>query len=164
LHGDHSGGLVDLDAEERGAIAITVMPLVAVPLLLAVGLLDLGYWPFLVVQALVAVFLIGGHFGLHSIAGIFYPSAYRGNGTGWAFSVAKIGSIAGPWLAGVLLSGSLPVRNIFAVVATCPAVLFFCLLIIGTMHTRLLRRERPPPPAAPPASGYAARKAGALTP
>jgi AAHS family 4-hydroxybenzoate transporter-like MFS transporter len=149
----------------RGAIAITVMPLVAVPLLLAVGFIDLGYWPFLVIQALVAVFLIGGHFGLHSIAGIFYPSAYRGNGTGWAFSVAKIGSIAGPLIAGALLSGSLPVRNIFAVVAICPAVLFVCMLIIGTIHTRLLRRERTQPPAVvPPSSGYAARKAGALTP
>jgi AAHS family 4-hydroxybenzoate transporter-like MFS transporter len=143
----------------RGAIAITVMPLVALPLLLAVGFVDLGYWPFLVIQALAAVFLIGGHFGLHSIAGIFYPSAYRGNGTGWAFSVAKVGSIAGPLIAGRLLSTNLPVRNIFAVVAICPAVLFVCMLVIGTLHTRLLREAR-----APPSAGYAPRKAGALAP
>ena len=79
-----------------GAIAITAMPLVAVPLLLAAAFIDLGHGVFLMLFALIALFLIGGHFGLHSIAGIFYPSAYRANGAGWATSVAKIGSIAGP--------------------------------------------------------------------
>ena len=62
-------------------------------------------------------FLIGGHFGMHSICGIFYPSAYRANGAGWATSVAKIGSIAGPAVGGLVVGTSLPVRNIYAVLA-----------------------------------------------
>ena len=37
--------------------------------------------------------LIGEHFGMHSVCGIFYPSAYRATGASWATSVAKIGSI-----------------------------------------------------------------------
>jgi AAHS family 4-hydroxybenzoate transporter-like MFS transporter len=160
------GGLLLMRfTDKRGAIAITIMPLIATPLLLLAGLVDLGYWGFLATNVLIAVFLIGGHFGLHSIAGIFYPSAYRGSGAGWAISVAKIGSIAGPLIAGRLLETSLPVQNIFAVVAICPAVLFVCMLIIGTIHTRLLRRERGQPPAVVPASSsYAARRAGALRP
>ena len=55
---------------------------------------------------------------------IFYPSAYRANGAGWATSVAKIGSIAGP-VGGWVLGTSLPVRNIYAVLAICPAVFAF---------------------------------------
>ncbi len=82
--------------DHRGAIAITAMPLVAVPVLLIAGLVDLGQSPFFVAVTLIGFFVIGGHFGLHSIAGLFYPSTYRGNGAGWAISVAKIGSIAGP--------------------------------------------------------------------
>jgi AAHS family 4-hydroxybenzoate transporter-like MFS transporter len=90
---------------------------------------------------------VSGHFGLHSIAGIFYPSTYRGNGAGWATSVAKIGSIAGPFAAGLILSTSLPVRYIFAVLAICPAVFVVCIFIVGRIHSSMLRRETETPPA-----------------
>jgi MFS transporter, AAHS family, 4-hydroxybenzoate transporter len=137
------GGLMLMRFTDKfGAIAITVMPLLAIPLLLVTGFVDFGQTGFLVATAFITLFLIGGHFGLHSIAGIFYPSTFRGNGAGWATSVAKVGSIAGPYIAGLILSTSLPVRNIFAVIAICPAVFVVCILIIGTMHTRILQRER----------------------
>jgi AAHS family 4-hydroxybenzoate transporter-like MFS transporter len=136
------GGLMLMRFTDRfGAIAITAMPLLAIPLLLVTGFVDFGETGFLIATAFVTLFLIGGHFGLHSIAGIFYPSAFRGNGAGWATSVAKVGSIAGPYIAGLILATSLPVRNIFAVLAICPAVFVVCILIIGIMHTRILRRE-----------------------
>ncbi len=137
------GGLLLMRfTDTRGAIAIAVMPLLATPLLLLAGFVDLGYWGFLTAIALISLFVIGGQFGLHSIAGIFYPSAWRGNGAGWAISVAKIGSIAGPWIAGMLLSTRLPVRHIFAVAAICPVVLLASILVIGAIHSRMLRRER----------------------
>ena len=139
------GGLSLMRFTDRfGAIAITVMPLLAIPLLLVAAFADLGSDGFLVASAFITLFLIGGHFGLHSIAGIFYPSAYRSNGTGWATSVAKIGSIAGPYIAGLILATSLPVRNIYAVLAICPAVFVVCILIIGKMHTAMLGRETKP--------------------
>jgi MFS transporter, AAHS family, 4-hydroxybenzoate transporter len=55
--------------------------------------------------------------------------------------VAKIGSIAGPYIAGLILATTLPVRNIFAVLAVCPAVFVICIPIIGRMHTKILGRE-----------------------
>jgi AAHS family 4-hydroxybenzoate transporter-like MFS transporter len=136
------GGLLLMRfTDNKGAIAITAMPLLAIPLLLAAAFVDVDQASFLVLFTLIALFLIGGHFGLHSIAGIFYPSAYRGNGAGWATSVAKIGSIAGPFLAGIILSTSLPVRNIFAVLAICPAVFVVCIFVIGMIHLSILRGE-----------------------
>jgi AAHS family 4-hydroxybenzoate transporter-like MFS transporter len=136
------GGLLLMRfTDSKGSIAITAMPLLAIPLLLVAAFVDVGQVSFLVLFTLIAMFLIGGHFGLHSIAGIFYPSAYRGNGAGWATSVAKIGSIAGPFLAGVILSTSLPVRNIFAVLAICPAVFVVCIFVIGLIHLSILRGE-----------------------
>jgi len=39
------------------------------------------------------------------------------------------------------LSTSLPVRDIFAVLAVCPAVLAICIYIVGRMHRRILGRE-----------------------
>ena len=136
------GGLVLMRfTDKRGAIAITGMPVITCVLLLLAGLVNLGHRPFLVLSAMIGGFLIGGHFGLHSICGIFYPSAYRGNGAGWATSVAKIGSVAGPALGGVILSTRLPVRNIFVVLAICPAVFAVCIYAVGRLHRRILGRE-----------------------
>ena len=138
------GGLLIMRfTDTKGSIAITAMPLIAIPLLFIAAFVDMSPSMFLVLFGLIAMFLIGGHFGLHSIAGIFYPSAYRGNGAGWATSVAKIGSITGPFVAGMILSTSLPVRNIFAVLAICPAVFVVCIFIIGRIHSSMLRGEAP---------------------
>jgi MFS transporter, AAHS family, 4-hydroxybenzoate transporter len=49
--------------------------------------------------------------------------------------------VAGPPLNGIILSTSLPVRDIFAVLAVCPAVLAVCIYIVGRMHRRILGRE-----------------------
>jgi MFS transporter, AAHS family, 4-hydroxybenzoate transporter len=125
-----------------GAIAVAVMPALAIPLLLLGGFAEVGHAAFMALIGLIAFALIGGHFGLHSIAGIFYPSAWRGNGAGWATSVAKVGSIAGPFLGGLLLATSLPVRHIFALMAVCPAMVLLCILVVGRVHSRMLRDGR----------------------
>jgi AAHS family 4-hydroxybenzoate transporter-like MFS transporter len=78
---------------------------------------------------------------MHSICGLFYPSSYRANGTAWATSVAKIGSVTGPLVGGWVLSTNLPVRHIFAVLAVCPAIFAVCIYLVGRMHTRMLGIE-----------------------
>jgi len=136
------GGLLLMRfTDKRGAIAITAMPVITGTLLLFAGFVTIGHDAFLALSALIGGFLIGGHFGMHSICGIFYPSAYRGNGAGWATSVAKIGSVAGPMLGGAILSTSLPVRHIYAVLAVCPAVFAVCIYAVGRRHSRMLGRE-----------------------
>src|SRR4029077_1938780 len=122
-------------------IAITIMPIMTALLLFTATFVAMGHVEFMVLSAITGGFLIGGHFGMHSICGIFYPSAYRGNGAGWATSVAKIGSVAGPILGGIILSTSLPVRNIYAVLAVCPVVFAVCIYAVGRMHRRILGRE-----------------------
>jgi MFS transporter, AAHS family, 4-hydroxybenzoate transporter len=136
------GGLLLMRfTDKRGAIAITVMPIMTALLLLTATFVSMGHIAFLVLSAATGGFLIGGHFGMHSICGIFYPSAYRGNGAGWATSIAKIGSVAGPILGGIVLSTTLPVRDIFAVLAVCPVVMAVCIYIVGRLHRRILGRE-----------------------
>jgi hypothetical protein len=41
----------------------------------------------------------------------------------------------------VILSTSLPVRDIFAVLAICPAVFVVCIFIVGRIHSPMLRHE-----------------------
>lgn len=136
------GGLLLMRFTDRvGAIAITALPLAAVPVLLVIGLTDLDHVAFVGLVGLSALLLTGGHFGLHSIAGIFYPSEYRGNGAGWATSVAKVGSVIGPKLAGLVLATSLPARSLFAVLAVCPMIFAVSIYLVGRRHRRLRHAE-----------------------
>lgn len=139
------GGLVLMRfVDSRGAVAITAMPLLALPVLLFAGTAPQGHGMFLAIFFLVGMFIVGAHIGLHSIAGIFYPTAYRSNGAGWATSVAKIGSILGPWIGGLILSSRLPPQHMFWVLAICPLVVAICIFALGRIHGRMLRLDTMP--------------------
>lgn len=77
------------------------------------------------------------------------------NGAGWAASIGKIGSIAGPYLGGVVLSSRLPVRFTYALLAICPCLVGVTAFIIGPLQRRLAQTEEAtqrPEPLAPIAS------------
>ena len=134
------GGLVIMNFTDRkGAISIAVLPAVAVPLLLIAGLAPIGLSVFLGLSLVLSLFLGGGHYAIQSIAGGFYPSTLRASGSGWAGSVAKIGSIMGPMIGGGGMASALPVRNTYALLAVCPAVYFACALMIGLIDRRMRR-------------------------
>jgi MFS transporter, AAHS family, 4-hydroxybenzoate transporter len=139
LGGALGGLLLMRFTDSRGAISIASYPVFSVPLLLVMGLGKTGGFPFLVLYFLTTMFLVGAHFGLHSIAGIFYPSAYRSNGAGWATSIAKIGSVIGPIIGGAILSTHLPVRLLFALLAVCPFIVGITILILGLLQRRYQR-------------------------
>jgi AAHS family 4-hydroxybenzoate transporter-like MFS transporter len=109
-----------------GARAVAFYPVIAIPVLLLQGLNLVPMQYFLAVNVIGALLVAGGHFGILSIAGIFYPSAIRASGAGWATSVAKIGAIMGPLIGAVVLTSGLPVIRSFALLAICPAILFVC--------------------------------------
>jgi AAHS family 4-hydroxybenzoate transporter-like MFS transporter len=127
--------------DRHGAISIAILPIVAVPALLLCGLADVTQWSFLVLAFLGAAFVTGAHFGLISIAGIFYPSVHRGSGAGWASSIGKIGSIGGPLFGGLVLSSHLPVKMTYAILAICPAIVAVSTFALGMLHSRLLQRR-----------------------
>lgn len=114
-----------------GPFTVAVYPLLAIPILLYIGL---GHPSGDVLRVLLVVgptLISGGHFGILSIAGVFYPSVIRANGAGWATSIAKIGAIAGPAIAGILLADGVEPIYLFALVAICPMVLAVCAIGIG---------------------------------
>ncbi|MGH9715346.1 MAG: MFS transporter [Candidatus Acidiferrales bacterium] len=141
--GSAIGGLLLMRfTDTRGAISIAVFPVLTVPLLLVMGLGKFGGMTFLVMYFFMTMLLVGAHFGVQSIAGIFYPSSYRSNGTGWATSVAKFGSVLGPIVGGHLLATRMPVRMLFAVLAVCPVVVGAGAFFLGLIQRRLARTEQ----------------------
>jgi AAHS family 4-hydroxybenzoate transporter-like MFS transporter len=137
-----------------GPRAVAFYPALAVPVLLMQGFGVIPIDLFLAVNVLGAMLVSGGHFGILSIAGIFYPSAIRASGAGWATSVAKIGAILGPIIGAAVLSSGLPVIRSYALLAVCPAILFSCALGI---HFALRRGGHASPAlVSPPIVGGAA--------
>ncbi len=55
--------------------------------------------------------------GLIALAAIFYPSAIRSTGVGWATGVGRIGSFTGPLVVGAMGGAHWPIRTIFGTVA-----------------------------------------------
>lgn len=136
----------------KGPFAIAAYPLIAFPLLLVLGLVDMSSGVFLPLS-IAATSIVGGeHFGILSIAGVFYASSIRANGAGWATSIAKIGGIAGPILGAMVLASGLPAVRSFAFLAICPAILAGCAIGIGLIVRRRRLPSTPPLPDALPAS------------
>lgn len=129
LLGAGAGLLLMRFTDRRGAGAVAVYPAFCVPVLLALGFGLVPHEAFLGVVVLSAVLISGGHFGILSIAGIYYPSAIRASGAGWATSMAKFGAILGPIIGAVVLSSGMPIIRSYALLAIWPAIL--CLSALG---------------------------------
>ncbi len=120
----------------KGPVAVAVCPIMVIPVLLAVGLLEPVHGTLIALVVLSTMLIAGGHYGMHSIASIYYPTAIRASGGGWATSVAKFGAIAGPTLGGMLLQSGVPAIRTFAFLTLCPAILAACALGIAFIVRR----------------------------
>lgn len=125
--------------DTRGPYAVMIYPLLSLPFLLVLGIGDPQGNVFIVLSMVGAIFVKGSHYGITSIAGIFYPSAIRGNGAGWAASMGKFGSICGPLLGAYVLNSGMPVVKSFAVLALCPTVLGVCAFTVARIDKHATR-------------------------
>jgi len=112
--------------DRKGPIALAAYPAVTIPILLIVGSGLLSGDAFLAMALLGSGLVLGAHFGVQSIAGVYYPSSVRATGGGFASGVAKIGAVLGPLVGAWVLSTHLPVVRTYALLAICPAALFLC--------------------------------------
>jgi AAHS family 4-hydroxybenzoate transporter-like MFS transporter len=78
---------------------------------------------------------------LHGISGSIYPTRIRSNGVGWALGVAKIGSISGPMLAGLLLAHALPVRELFFAAAVPLLVALLSAFLLMRLYNRYVHAQ-----------------------
>lgn len=134
--------------DKFGPFAVAIYPLLAIPTMLYIGFGDPPHQIMLPLLIFGPMLISGGHFGILSICGVYYPSVIRANGAGWATSIAKVGAVVGPIIGAQILStGIMPVR-VFGFIALCPVVLALCAIGIGFV-VRGERRSPSPVPAAP---------------
>jgi MFS transporter, AAHS family, 4-hydroxybenzoate transporter len=91
---------------------ISLMLVLAVPVVGAIGFAGLTSQAALLVATFFAGFLVlGVQSGINVAGAMIYPTSLRANGSGWQLGIGRIGSIVGP-LVGALFVG-LPVQNLY---------------------------------------------------
>jgi AAHS family 3-hydroxyphenylpropionic acid transporter len=64
-----------------------------------------SHWILITLSGAVGFFLLGANYALYGVAPGYYPREIRGTGSGASIAVGRVGSIAGPLLAGLLMGG-----------------------------------------------------------
>lgn len=145
LAGGTCGGLaLSRLVDKRGLAPVTIMFIVAIPIVGSLGYITIAAPDLLLVASFVAGFcVLGLQFGLNATPGLIYPTSCRANGAGWAFGVGRLGAVLGPIVGGILIGMQLPIQT-FYVVATVP-------LLAGAIACyvldRIIKRESITPPA-----------------
>ncbi len=89
--------------EKRGPLWIALAPLLGVPAMLAVGF-GLTNGPMFIPVIMFGTIFVGvGHAAVISITTIYYPSAVRSTGGGWASFIAKFAAVAAPLVGAALV-------------------------------------------------------------
>jgi AAHS family 4-hydroxybenzoate transporter-like MFS transporter len=74
--------------------------------------------------------------GLIALAAIYYPSAIRSTGVGWATAVGRVGSCCGPLAVGALLGAHWSVQGIFATAAAAVLIGAVACSLMGLLPRR----------------------------
>lgn len=86
--------------------------------------------PLVALVFMIGFFVVGTQYILNGWTPLFYPTACRTRATGVAIALAKVGSIVGPLVGGVLLNMHMPVKDLFFIVAIpMIAGTLFCLVL-----------------------------------
>ena len=126
--------------EKRGPIWIALAPLLGVPLALLVGT---GAVPvngeLFVPTILLGIITIGiGHAAVISITSIYYPSAVRSTGGGWASFMAKFAAVLAPLVAAqMFLANKSAVLDGYSFVGLCLAGVVVGIVALSVFARRL---------------------------
>jgi AAHS family 4-hydroxybenzoate transporter-like MFS transporter len=143
--------------EKRGPAWIAIAPLLGVPLALWIGSGTLLGGPLFIPVILIGAITIGtGHAAVISITSIYYPSAVRSTGGGWASFMAKFAAVAAPLLGGYWFLGSQQaVLDGYLFTGLCLAGVVLGLLVLSVFARRLEAEQAAAAPAGQPATAGA---------
>lgn len=84
----------------------------------------------LVASAVAGVFVVGSQFLLYGLCATLYPVRERGTGVGWAVAVGRLGSVAGPALAGAMLAAGRPPSDVFYMILPAIGVALVAVMLL----------------------------------
>jgi MFS transporter, AAHS family, 4-hydroxybenzoate transporter len=125
--------------DKLGVAAMAPIPLIAAVLVVTIGSVEFSDVDFLTMLCVMGFFVFGGHLGLLGIMGLFYPSANRANGVGWALSIGKLGAIVGPGLAAILIANHTSLSSLLMIAAAPLPVVALGSFTLGRLQMAMSR-------------------------
>jgi len=104
--------------DTKGLAPVLWLFVLSIPVVALIGFLGLRHEVLLFIMVTLAGFCsLGLQFGLNAASALIYPTAFRSNGSGWAFAIGRFGSATGPLVGGVLVARHLPLEWLYAFAA-----------------------------------------------
>ena len=119
-----------------GPTALVISALGAVASVSLMGATGLSHSAIVMMAILGVAFCTATHNALNGTVGIFYPTAIRGKGVGYATGWGRVGLIVGPVVTGYLLSAKLPLQEVLYVAAAPYVVVAVACWALGRLYQR----------------------------
>jgi len=134
--------------ERRGPIWIAAAPMIGVPLALLIGSGQLLGGPLFIPVIILGSIMIGiSHASVISITTIYYPSAVRSTGGGWASFMAKFAAVAAPNVgAALFLADKEAVLDGYKFTGLCLGGVVLGILALAFFARRLTKPHVEPEP------------------
>lgn len=141
LSGAVAGVLLLRFTEKRGPAWIALAPLLAAPAAFAIGM-GLTSGPMFVPVVLFGSIMLGaGHAAIISMTAIYYPSAIRSTGGGWASFMAKIGSTGASYIGAYFVVSQAAVMDSYLLSGAVLLGFALCVLTLAPFARRLKAEE-----------------------
>lgn len=101
---------------------------------IVLGLAGSSEEALMVLTFLVGFSVVGGQNAANALSAIFYPTAMRSTGVGWALGIGRIGAIVGPLLGAFLLSQHWPDSSLFFVGAVPLFIAMLAVIALGRRY------------------------------
>jgi MFS transporter, AAHS family, 4-hydroxybenzoate transporter len=154
------GGWVIMQPLDRfGMLPCTILYVLAIPLIYALGAPGLVGTELMLMCAAVGFCVLGLHFAQVSCVSNVYPTSVRALGVGWFMLFARVGGAVGPWVVGQLVAQHVPLRHLFQL-ATVPLAVGTVASIAVTVIYQAYYQRKPPVQAPGMAGGGLENAAG----
>ena len=108
------GGLaVARPVDKIGLLPVFIMFLIAIPFSCAIGYTTFSETLSMVDVFIAGFFVLGLQFALNAAGALIYPTTLRATGSAWAGTLGRLGSVAGPSLAGIMLGTGMSIQTFY---------------------------------------------------
>lgn len=132
--------LIDRRDSKPLAILIGVYFLGAISVV-CIGFAETAFWPLMAAIFMSGFLIIGAQLSLNAYISNYYPTAIRGTGIGWSQVVGRSGSLVGPLIGGVLVSGGMAPTQLFQISAIAPLLACLSLLLFASLSSGRLEQS-----------------------
>ncbi|HEX4113566.1 MAG TPA: MFS transporter [Stellaceae bacterium] len=142
------GGLaVARPVDKIGLLPVFIMFLVAIPFSCGIGFTTGSETLAMIDVAISGFFVLGLQFALNAAGALIYPTSLRATGSAWSGTLGRVGAVAGPSVAGIMLGTGMSIQTFYMTLVVplglgAVAAFFFARLYYRRFHGHGFERER----------------------